>query len=31
MIVKGSMASTGSLQIPIWPVATAMAVLGWLS
>lgn len=31
MILKGSMASTGSLQIPLWPVATAMAVLGWMS
>ncbi len=31
MIVKGSMASTGSLQIPLWPVASSMAVLGWLS
>ena len=31
MIVKGSMASTGSLQIPLWPVASVMAVLGWLS
>lgn len=31
MIVKGSMASTGSLQIPLWPVATVMAALGWLA
>jgi TRAP-type C4-dicarboxylate transport system permease small subunit len=31
MIVKGSMASTGSLQIPLWPVVSIMAVLGWLS
>jgi TRAP-type transport system small permease protein len=31
MIVKGSMATTGSLHIPLWPVASAMAVLGWLS
>lgn len=31
MIVKGSMASTGSLQIPLWPVASVMAALGWLS
>ena len=31
MIVKGSMASTGSLQIPLWPVASVMALLGWLS
>lgn len=31
MIVKGSMASTGSLHIPLWPVASVMAVLGWLS
>jgi TRAP-type C4-dicarboxylate transport system permease small subunit len=31
MIVKGSMASTGSLQIPLWPVATIMAALGWLA
>jgi TRAP-type C4-dicarboxylate transport system permease small subunit len=30
-IVKSSMASTGSLQIPLWPVASVMAVLGWLS
>ena len=30
-IVKGSMASTGSLHLPIWPVAGAMAVLAWLS
>lgn len=31
MIVKGSMASTGSLHIPLWPVATIMALLGWLA
>lgn len=30
-IVAGSMASTGSLQIPLWPIATVMAVLAWLS
>jgi TRAP-type C4-dicarboxylate transport system permease small subunit len=30
-IVHGSMASTGSLHLPIWPVAATMAVLGWLS
>jgi TRAP-type C4-dicarboxylate transport system permease small subunit len=31
MIVKGSMASTGSLQIPLWPGAAVMSALGWLS
>jgi TRAP-type transport system small permease protein len=30
-ILKGSMASTGSLHVPIWPVAGVMAVLAWLS
>ena len=30
-IMYGSMASTGSLRLPLWPVASAMAALGWLS
>lgn len=30
-IMFNSMASTGSLRLPLWPVASVMAVLGWLS
>ncbi len=30
-IMYGSMASTGSLRLPLWPVAGAMAALAWLS
>lgn len=30
-IMYGSMASTGSLRLPLWPVAGVMAALGWLS
>ena len=30
-MVHGSMASTGSLHLPIWPVAASMAALGCLS
>lgn len=30
-IMYGSMASTGSLRLPLWPVAAVMAALGWLS
>ena len=30
-IVQGAGATTGSLYIPIWPFAGAMAVLAWLS
>lgn len=30
-IVHRSMASTGSLHLPIWPVAATMAALAWLS
>ena len=30
-IMMGSGATTGSLHLPIWPIATVMAVLGWLS
>lgn len=30
-IMYSSMASTGSLRLPLWPVAGVMAALGWLS
>ena len=30
-IMYGSMATTGSLRLPLWPVAGVMAALGWLS